>query len=75
LNKEIKVVSNVGSTTKKALETSYFVSLYIAKRGKPHSVGETLILPAAKDIVKIMFGEKLSKDIDLIPISEDTVTR
>lgn len=75
LNKEIKLVSNVGSATKKALETSYIVSLHIAKSGKPHSIGETLILPAAKDIVKTMFGEKLSKDIDLIPLSDDTVTR
>jgi hypothetical protein len=75
LNKEIKAVSNVGSATKKALEISYIVSLHIAKSGKPHSIGETLIIPAAKDIVKTMFGEKLSKDIDLILLSDDTVTR
>ena len=75
LNKEIKVVSNVGSTTKKGSETSYIVSLHITKSTKPHSIGETLILPAAKDIVKTMFCEKLSKDIDLIPLSDDTVTR
>jgi hypothetical protein len=31
--------------------------------------------PAAKDVVKTMFGVKLSKDIDLIPLSDDTVTR
>jgi hypothetical protein len=75
LNKEIKVVSNVGSATKKALETSYIVSLHIAKSEKTNSVGETLILPAAKDIVKTMFCEKLSKYIDIIPLSDDTVTR
>ena len=57
LNTEIRLVSNVGSATKKALETSYVVSLHIAMSGKPHSIGETLILPAAKDIVKTMFGE------------------
>jgi hypothetical protein len=69
------IFSNVGSATKKALETSYIVSLHIAKSVKPHSIGETLILPAAEDIVKTMFGEKLSKDIHLIPLSDDTVTR
>lgn len=75
MNKEMKVVSNVGSATKKALQTSYITSLHIAKSGSPHSIGETLILPVAKDIVKTMFSEKLSKDIDLIPLSNDTVTR
>jgi uroporphyrinogen-III synthase len=47
MNKEIKVVCNVGSATKKALETSYITSLHIAKSGSPHSIGETLIPPVA----------------------------
>jgi hypothetical protein len=46
----------------------------IAKTGKPYSIGENLPLAAIKD-VKTMFGNKLLKDIDLIPLSNDTVSR
>jgi hypothetical protein len=55
-NKEMEVVSDVGSATKKALETSYISSFYIARRGSPHSIGETITLPVAKDVVKTMFS-------------------
>jgi hypothetical protein len=46
----------------------------IAETGKPHSVGQNLLLAAIKD-VKTMFSNKLLKDIDLIPLSNDTVSR
>jgi hypothetical protein len=46
----------------------------IAKTGKPHSSAENLILAALKD-VKIMFSDKLLKDIDLIPLSNESVSR
>jgi hypothetical protein len=46
----------------------------IAKTGKPHSVREYLLLAAIKD-VKTMFSNKLQKYIDLIPLSNDTVSR
>lgn len=36
----------------KALEASYRVSLRIAQTGKPHTIGENIILPAAKDIAQ-----------------------
>jgi hypothetical protein len=59
------------SVNSKALEASYLLSLRKAKTGKPHSIGE-YILPAIKDLVKNMFGKKLLKDIDLIPLSKYT---
>ena len=43
---------------KKALEASYRVSYRIAKTGKPYTLAEELIVPAAMRTVKIMFGEK-----------------
>jgi hypothetical protein len=43
--------------------------------GKPHSIGEHLLLPATKDVVKTMFSEKFPKDIDLIHLSNNTVSR
>jgi hypothetical protein len=69
------IVSAMGSINSKVLEASYLLSLRIAKTGKPHSIGENLLLPAINDVVKTMFGNKLLKYIDLIPLSNDTVGR
>jgi hypothetical protein len=65
----------VGLINNKALEASYLLSLRTAKAGKPHSIGENVLLPATKVVVKTMFSEKFLKDIDLIPLSNNTVSR
>ncbi|XP_026821623.1 zinc finger BED domain-containing protein 5-like [Rhopalosiphum maidis] len=57
----------------KAMHASYLISLRIAKAGKPHTIGENLVLPAIKDAVGVMFGDKSSKDVEMIPLSNDTV--
>jgi hypothetical protein len=75
LNYGKDIVLVMGSINSKALEASYLLSLRIAKTGKPHSIGENLLFPAIKDVVKTMFGTKLLKYIDLIPLSNDTVGR
>lgn len=59
----------------KALKASYKVSHLIAKSGKNHTIGETLILPAALEIVSCIFGEKEANSIKSIPLSNDTVSR
>ncbi|XP_068234056.1 SCAN domain-containing protein 3-like [Palaemon carinicauda] len=59
----------------KATESSYKVSLLIAKTGKADSIGETLVKPAAKIMTEIMLGEKASKEINKIPLSNDTVKK
>lgn len=41
----------------KGLITSYKLSLLIAKSGKTHSIGETLILSPVKEIVDTIRGE------------------
>ena len=46
----------------------------MAKAGKPHTIGETLVFPAIKDTVKVFFGDKSQKEIKSIPISNNTVT-
>ena len=58
-----------------ALTASYLVSLRIAKTGKPHTIGESLILPAAKDIVSCILGEAAAKKLDVVPLSNNTVSR
>ncbi|XP_064420082.1 zinc finger BED domain-containing protein 5-like [Latimeria chalumnae] len=59
----------------KALEASYLVSYRVAKSGKPHTIAEELLLPAAADIVSTMLGEKAQKLIQLVPLSNNTVSR
>ncbi|MBN3304103.1 ZBED5 protein, partial [Amia calva] len=43
--------------------------------GKPHTIGEELCLPLAKELMIIMCGEKSAKQLDLVPLSNDTITR
>lgn len=60
----------------KGLLASYEVALLIAKCGKPHTIGETLVLPAAKKIVEIVLGEGSSNKISQsVPLSNNTVSR
>ena len=59
----------------KGLEASFKVSLRIGRAGKPHTDGETYLLPAAKDMVSSVIGEKEAKQLDGIPLSNDTVRR
>jgi hypothetical protein len=54
------------------MKASYEVSMLIAKAGKPHTVAEELILPAAKAMVSAMVGEKAAKDLNLVALSNDT---
>ena len=57
------------------LASSYLVSYRIAKCKKPHTIAETLVLPAAIDMVKIMFGEPYAKQLQQIPLADNTVCR
>jgi len=63
------------SVPSNALLASYQVSYRIAKCKKPHTIGETLILPAAIDMAKIMFGESYAKQLQQIPLADNTVGR
>uniref|UniRef100_A0A3B1IGP9 Uncharacterized protein n=1 Tax=Astyanax mexicanus TaxID=7994 RepID=A0A3B1IGP9_ASTMX len=64
-----------GTDHAKAVEASYRVAQLIAKAGKPHTIGESLILPAAKEMVSVMLGEKPCKQLNLISLSDNTVER
>ncbi|XP_063584632.1 protein FAM200C-like [Penaeus indicus] len=57
------------------VETSFLVSLEIAKKKKPHTIGEELILPCAKTMVKIVLGEKRAEKLNAISLSNNTVQR
>ncbi|GFY35708.1 protein FAM200A [Trichonephila clavipes] len=63
------------SVNEKALILSYKVSYKIARCKKPHTIAEELILPAAIEIVETMFGDNFAKELQSIPLSNDTVSR
>ncbi|GFW08902.1 SCAN domain-containing protein 3 [Trichonephila clavipes] len=42
---------------------------------EPHTIAEELILPAAIEIVETMFGDNFAKELQSIPLSNDTVSR
>jgi hypothetical protein len=51
------------------VDASYFVSLRIAKTGKPHTIGKTLFLPAAKEIVNFILGPNAASKLNTMSLS------
>ncbi|GFT61711.1 SCAN domain-containing protein 3 [Trichonephila clavipes] len=57
---------------------SYMTPIYSrsqTRRKKPHIIAEELILPAAIEIIRTMFGDNFAKELLSIPLSNDTVSR
>ncbi|CAH1980084.1 unnamed protein product [Acanthoscelides obtectus] len=57
------------------LRATYNISLLIAKSGKPHTIGEKLILPAVEEVLKTVLHKPASDIIKRIPLSNNTVER
>ncbi|GFW93855.1 zinc finger BED domain-containing protein 5 [Trichonephila clavipes] len=62
------------STNNRVLETSYQISLFIAKFGKNHTIGDNLIKPSISAFLKTVL-EKDDKDVKAMPLSKNTVSR
>ena len=58
-----------------AIEASYLVALRIAKAKKPLTIAEELLLPATKDIVRVMLGAEYVNKLNTISLSNNTVSR
>ncbi|XP_076806902.1 zinc finger BED domain-containing protein 5-like [Clavelina lepadiformis] len=58
-----------------SLEASFEVALQIAKQKKPHTIAETIVKPCAVKMVKLILGEKSSKKIEQVCLSNDTIKR
>ena len=58
-----------------AIEASYLVALRIAKAKKPHTIAEELLLPATKDIVRVMLGADYVGKLNTISLSNNTVSK
>ncbi|XP_075712853.1 protein FAM200C-like [Rhinoderma darwinii] len=59
---------------KPILKASYEVAYLIAKQGKPHTIGETLIKPAVLKMANIMLGKEAEVKLSQIPLSNDTIS-
>jgi hypothetical protein len=58
-----------------ATEASYKVNYRISLAGEAHTIGESLIKPREKDTVMCVLGEESSKNVEAVPLSNNTVTR
>ncbi len=63
------------SVNESALLASYKVAYRVAKAGKPHTIAENLILPAALDMVEIMVSKQEANKLKNIPLSDNTISR
>lgn len=70
-----KIISSFGGSIQKLhLQKSIILGeLNIAKVGKPNTIGEELLLSAAKVMAICMFGESSAKQLDMIPLSNNIV--
>uniref|UniRef100_A0A3B4TIW1 Uncharacterized protein n=1 Tax=Seriola dumerili TaxID=41447 RepID=A0A3B4TIW1_SERDU len=75
LKRSKSTIQPFGTPIAKAQEASYRASLRIARAGKPHTIGEQLCLPLAKEMTRIMCGEKAARELNLVPLSNDTMSR
>jgi hypothetical protein len=58
---------------KKVLIASYEASYLIAKDKKPHTIGESLIMPVALKIMEILHGKKYADELKFVPLSSNIV--
>jgi len=58
---------------KPILTASYEVAYLIAQQGKPHTIGENLVKPAALKMANIMLGKAAENKLSQIPLSNDTI--
>uniref|UniRef100_A0A8C3FIZ9 Uncharacterized protein n=1 Tax=Chrysemys picta bellii TaxID=8478 RepID=A0A8C3FIZ9_CHRPI len=68
-------ISKASTDNENALEASYRMSYRIAKASEAHTIAESLIGPCIKDVVHCMIREKAAKRIDMVPLSNNTLSR
>ena len=72
---EKKTIKEFLSISEKCQKAFYEVAYLIVKNKKPHTMGETLIKPAAFAISQIMHVDKTAVEVKEIPLSADTIRR
>ena len=56
------IMTKFATENKLAVYSSYVASYQIAKQKKDHTIGEDLLMPVMKEVVKIVIGEKERKN-------------
>uniref|UniRef100_A0A5S6Q3P9 DUF4371 domain-containing protein n=1 Tax=Trichuris muris TaxID=70415 RepID=A0A5S6Q3P9_TRIMR len=69
------IFSSASRRNTDGLRASYNISLLIAKCGKPHAIGEELILPAVSEVLRTVVRIPANEIIKKIPLSNNTVQR
>ncbi|GCC24501.1 hypothetical protein chiPu_0002902 [Chiloscyllium punctatum] len=69
------VFSKMGATNVDGLVASYNIAKLIAKCGKPHSVGESLVPPAIAEVLSTVLHQEPSMTIKRIPLSNNSMRR
>uniref|UniRef100_UPI00358DF206 zinc finger BED domain-containing protein 5-like n=1 Tax=Myxine glutinosa TaxID=7769 RepID=UPI00358DF206 len=57
------------------VKASYEVALLVAKNMKAHTIAESLVMPAAKILVRHVIGEEAVAKLDSVSLSNNTVQR
>ena len=60
--------------TTNAVRASYIVAYKVAQAEKPHTIVEKLLLPCAKEMVRLVVGDDAARKLDDISVSNDTVS-
>ena len=68
-------MNDTTSSNVSALRASFSVANHIAKAEEPFTVGEELILPAAKDICCELLGEAAVQKVACVPLLASTIIR
>ena len=71
--KTINMFTSSSKNSDDSLKASYNISLLISKAGKPHTIGEELILPAVKEVIKTVLQKSPEQVIKSIPLSDNSV--
>ena len=64
-----QVFNNTVSKTSDGLLASYEISKIIAKAGKPHNIGKTVMLPALSNVISKIMKQNPSEIINSVPLS------
>lgn len=70
-----KLFTKVNQKTEDGLLASYRIAEMIAKAGKPHNVGETLIIPVLREVISTMMHQDATDILKTLPLSATSVQR
>ena len=73
--KQLNFMKDFSTVSNKALETSYAVAKILAKTKQPHTIAECIVRPCCRKIVKIMINESAVKEVEKVPLSDNTMSR